>query len=99
MAQDWGNPITAIQWDQKGTNRNPIRREQLDILVTILEKSFKQNEWILDLGYGSGQIEKLIFERLPEAKIVGVDNSDAMMELAQQLLSKYENQLFRLNGT
>lgn len=94
MVQDWGNSITAIQWDKSGKNRNPIRGEQLDILVSILENSFEQNEWILDLGYGSGQIEKLIFERIPQAKILGVDNSAPMMELAQQRLSQYENQFF-----
>lgn len=92
MVQDWSNPIIAKKWDQNGINRNPLREEQLDILLAILANSFQTNEWILDLGYGSGQIEKLIFDRIPQAKIVGVDNSDAMMDLAKQRLSQYENQ-------
>lgn len=92
MVQDWSNPMTAMKWDQSGKNTNPLREEQLDILVTLLANSYQPNKWILDLGYGSGQIEKTIFERIPLAKIVGIDNSDAMMELARQRLSQYKNE-------
>ena len=76
----------------KVINANPLRPEQLHILLTILTNTFQSNQWILDLGYGSGQIEKLIFERIPQAKIVGVDNSDAMMQLAHKRLGTYEHQ-------
>ncbi|MFB5189920.1 class I SAM-dependent methyltransferase [Alicyclobacillus fastidiosus] len=88
MTQNWNHPDTARLWDAKGNRRNPIRFEQLDILVSILESAYAKDAWILDLGYGSGQVEKLIFERLPEASVVGVDNSEAMMELAKQRLSE-----------
>ncbi|GMA60081.1 class I SAM-dependent methyltransferase [Alicyclobacillus fastidiosus] len=89
MTQNWNNPDTARLWDTNGNRRNPIRFEQLDILVSILESAYAKGAWILDLGYGSGQVEKRIFERIPDAAIVGVDNSEAMMELAKQRLSEY----------
>jgi tRNA (cmo5U34)-methyltransferase len=98
MVQDWSDPSTAEQWDQSAINANPLRPEQLDILLTILTNTFQSNQWILDLGYGSGQIEKLIFERIPQAKIVGVDNSDAMMQLAHKRLGTYEHQFVSIKG-
>jgi ubiquinone/menaquinone biosynthesis C-methylase UbiE len=91
MAQDWGNRDVARNWDAKGSEHNPSRGEQLDILVTLLEKMMRPNTWMLDLGYGSGQVEKLIFERIPQARIVGVDGSREMMNIAAERLTAYSD--------
>ena len=91
MTQDWSNPETVKMWDIHGNDRNPVRFEQLDILVSILADRYIPGHWILDLGYGSGQVEKVIFERIPDASVVGVDNSEAMMKLADERLKGYPN--------
>jgi tRNA (cmo5U34)-methyltransferase len=87
MVQNWSHLETAKQWDRSGHTRNPVRPEQLDLLVTLLAGLYREDCSILDLGYGSGQVEQLIFERIPHAQVVGVDNSDAMMQLAAERLN------------
>ncbi|GEO27198.1 class I SAM-dependent methyltransferase [Alicyclobacillus acidoterrestris] len=91
MTQNWGNPDTAKQWDEQGGTWNPLRSEQLDILVSILADGYQPGNWILDLGYGSGKVEKLIFDKVAQASVVGVDNSQAMMQLAAKRLADYPN--------
>lgn len=89
MAHDWENPAEVMRWDVDGNLTNPIRPEQLDILVSILVSTMQPGKWILDLGYGSGQVEQLIFNRVANASVVGVDNSAEMMKLARERLADH----------
>lgn len=89
MVHDWKDAQTAKRWDRQATDRNPTRAEQLDILVSVLADFWRPGHWLLDLGYGSGQVEQLIFDRIPEAKVVGLDSSEPMMELARARLAGY----------
>lgn len=92
VAQDWSDPKTAISWDTTGNTRNPIRVEQLDMLATIIKSRYSKDDWILDLGYGSGQVEQFLFEQIPGAQILGIDNSAAMMRLASERLTPFASQ-------
>lgn len=87
MSHDWHDIDTARRWDLHAQDNNPCRPEQLDILVSALASFWRPGQWVLDLGSGSGQVEQLIFDRLPEARVVGVDGSAAMMALARERLS------------
>lgn len=49
---------------------------------------------VIDLGCGSGELTARIAERLPGARVLGVDNSPAMLERARPLAS--ENLSFEL---
>ena len=40
---------------------------------------------------GSGQVEELIFKRIPDAQILGVDSSQAMLDIAADRLSGYSD--------
>ncbi len=105
-SHDWNNPEEIREWDEYGDNFNPTRTEQLDLLVSILAASCLSQttphvsvaspappaNWILDLGYGSGKVEQLIFERISGVNILGVDSSKAMMELAEKRLQPYIGQ-------
>lgn len=86
MRHDWRDQATAQRWDRSVHENNPSRREQLDILVSVLAGLWEPDGWLVDLGCGSGQVEALIFERLPEARVVGIDSSEAMLEIARQRL-------------
>ena len=44
------------------------------------------DETVLDAGCGSGRVTRLLLERLPHGRVVGVDASPAMVELAQATL-------------
>jgi tRNA (cmo5U34)-methyltransferase len=96
LSHNWNDQATAMRWDREGSQRNPIRSEQLDILLSIIESEYQPENWILDLGYGSGQVEELLFDGIPQAAVVGVDSSEAMMQLAAQRLSGYSNRFLSL---
>ncbi|MFC7441700.1 class I SAM-dependent methyltransferase [Laceyella putida] len=89
---NWNDPSEAKQWDQNHAGlHNPLRAEQLDILLSVIEASFQPNQWLLDLGMGSGLVEEQLFKRIPEARVVGVDSSTEMLKLAHERLRPYAN--------
>ncbi len=93
MTQDFRDRDTAQQWDAHTTSHNPDRVAQLDLLLTILADTYQPGDVILDLGFGSGQVEALIFERIPGAQVIGVDASPAMMALAAERLKPCAGQM------
>jgi SAM-dependent methyltransferase len=86
---DWENPEFAQRWDAVVSAANPSRAEQLDILAAIVERVYVPGTSILDLGIGSGLVELALFARVPDARIVGVEQSEAMIALAEQRLAPY----------
>jgi len=90
MRDRWGEAGFAQGWDQTNAARdNPDRGEQLDLLAALLADAWKEGDWLLDLGSGSGQVEELIFRRVPSARAVGVDSSPHMMRLASERLAPF----------
>jgi ubiquinone/menaquinone biosynthesis C-methylase UbiE len=86
---DWENPDFVRHWDAVVSAANPSRVEQLDTLAAIVARAYVPGTCILDLGIGSGLVEPLLFARVPDARIVGVDQSEAMIALAGQRLAPY----------
>ena len=99
MQDRWGEAGFARGWDQKNAARdNPDRGEQLGILSALLADAYKEGDWILDLGSGSGQVEEMIFERIPSARAVGVDSSPPMMALARERLGRFPGRFEGVEG-
>jgi SAM-dependent methyltransferase len=86
---DWENPDFAQHWDAVVSGANPSRAEHLNILVAIVERVYVPGTSILDLGIGSGLVELALLARLPEAQIVGVEQSEAMIALAERRLTPF----------
>lgn len=87
MPHNWEDPSEVRNWDEHPSRYNPTRPEQLDILVSVVADLWRPGDWLLDLGCGSGQVEELLFTRLPAAGIVGIDSSSEMMRLAKARLA------------
>ena len=95
----WADKDFADRWDGKRHFReNPDRKEQLDLLVSLLADSCREDSLILDLGSGSGRVEELIFERIPGARVAGVDSSPSMMEIARKRLAPWEGRFIPVAG-
>ncbi len=92
MYQDWTDADTARDWSADPTTHNPLRVEQLNIMISILQDLYQPGTAILDIGMGSGIVEELIFNRISGAQIVGIDSSEAMVELARERLHNYRDQ-------
>jgi trans-aconitate 2-methyltransferase len=73
---DW-NPSLYLQFASERT------RPAAELLARIAKPSAK---YVADLGCGPGNSTELLRAAWPEAAIVGVDNSPAMLEKAQQAL-------------
>lgn len=95
MKDDWHNPEFALHWDKTTLEGNPIRGEQLDLLIFLLMQKLCPGATILDLGIGSGQIEEKLLARRPDVTVIGVDSSKAMLNLAKQRLDTARCRLIR----
>ena len=84
MKDNWSDQRFASDWDNNAAVNNPMRNLLLSLLLTLVEDNYAIGDKILDLGFGSGQIEKMIFKKLPDAEITGVDSSETMIKLAKK---------------
>lgn len=87
--EDWTDMEHARRWSADPVGHNPTRPEQLDIMLSVLEEEYRPGTYVLDVGMGSGIVEEMVFERVPGVKIVGVDASEPMVELAHERLAPY----------
>src|SRR5689334_1711977 len=90
--QPFKDPAVAQSWDSENVTRNPSRPEQLDMLLAIIADYYQPSKTILDFGLGTGLVEEMLFQRIPQSKVVGVDGSPAMLEIAHKRLQPYTNQ-------
>lgn len=66
-----------------------IRRGVVDALAP------RSREIILDVGCGTGSLALMIAERQPDATVVGIDISPAMLEVARQKFARSSRVTFR----
>jgi len=93
MRDDWQDPGFARNWDANAEVGNPTRALQLDLVASLVAAEYRAGTSILDLGAGSGQVEALLLTARPDARIVAVDASPAMLALAKDRLVEAGSQL------
>src|SRR3989344_58692 len=99
MPDEWSNKDFAEDWDSSGAAKHPVRKEYLDMLASIISGGYVSDKSILDLGYGSGQIEEMLYVNMPNIDIVGVDSSDVMIELSKKRLGDNFKKLTVINNS
>jgi tRNA (cmo5U34)-methyltransferase len=62
------------------------------ILQTITDNIDDAKNKILDIGIGTGNLEELLFKKLPQAKIVGIDTSAEFLKIAKNKNINYQLQ-------
>ncbi len=64
---------------------------------TIAKLGLKGHEHLIDLGCGDGKVSAYLAERLPRGAVLGLDNSEEMIDLAGRTFppSRYPNLSFR----
>jgi tRNA (cmo5U34)-methyltransferase len=85
----WQQRDAAREWDAGAGEGLATRAEQLEIMLALLRDSRVGGGVVLDLGVGSGLVAEAVLGALPEASLVGVDLSDAMLELARARLARF----------
>lgn len=93
MRDDWLNPAFARNWDAAAEVGNPARALQLDLVTALVAAEYRPESTILDLGAGSGQVETLLLAARPDARVVAVDASPAMLALAKNRLANAKDKV------
>jgi trans-aconitate 2-methyltransferase len=75
-----------VDWDAATYDR--VSDIQLEWGTKVLERlELSGDETVLDAGCGTGRVTRLIADRLPEGRVIGVDAAPSMIELAREQLS------------
>jgi trans-aconitate 2-methyltransferase len=75
------------EWDGASYDRISGTMEALGL--EVLERlDLKGDELVLDAGCGSGRITQALLERLPNGRVIAVDQSASMVEAARQRLGQ-----------
>lgn len=76
----------AAEWDAEAYHR--LAKPQEEWARQVLERlPLEGGETVLDAGCGSGGVTRLLLERLPAGRVIGVDGSRAMIEAARENLA------------
>jgi trans-aconitate 2-methyltransferase len=76
------------EWDAEAYHR--LAKPQEEWARQVLERlPLQGNEVVLDAGCGSGGVTRMLLERLPRGRVIGVDGSQAMIEEARSNLEQW----------
>jgi SAM-dependent methyltransferase len=92
---DFRDPAVAEHWHATQLT-HPARGEQLDLLMTIVERVLPLR--VLDAGIGSGLVAERLLERLPATALTGVDHSTAMLDRARVRLDRFGERVALVDG-
>jgi trans-aconitate 2-methyltransferase len=76
------------EWDAEAYDR--LAKPQEEWARQVLERlSLQGDEVVLDAGCGSGGVTRMLLERLPRGRVIGVDGSQAMVDQARSNLEQW----------
>lgn len=78
----------TTDWDAKTYDRLAAPQEEWarDVLARL---PLQGHETVLDAGCGSGRVMRLLVERIPNGRVIGVDGSESMIAEAGRALSGF----------
>jgi len=86
----WNDPDFAREWAQRNTEENAERKPALDLLLTVIRDYLAAAQVprrVLDVGCGHGVVAARVLAEIPETTLVGVDGSEALLEMARERLA------------
>jgi trans-aconitate 2-methyltransferase len=78
----------TTDWDAKSYDRLANPQEKWGRVV-LERMDLRGDETVLDAGCGSGRVTRLLLERLPRGRVIGVDGSPSMVATASEALATY----------
>jgi trans-aconitate 2-methyltransferase len=81
-------PRGTTDWDASTYDRLAAPQEAWakEVLARL---TLRGDETVLDAGCGSGRATRLLLERLPRGRVIGVDGSESMVAAAGRALASY----------
>jgi ubiquinone/menaquinone biosynthesis C-methylase UbiE len=82
------------RWAEAGKGEG-MEEEHLPITVPVIDQmNLAPDENVLDVGSGAGWLVRLLAERVPEGRVIGMDISDEMVRRARRKYVALENAMF-----
>jgi SAM-dependent methyltransferase len=82
------------RWAEAGRGEG-MEEDHLPIVLPVLDQmKLAPDENVLDVGCGAGWLVRLIAERVPEGRVIGMDISDEMVRRARRKHVDVENSMF-----
>ena len=81
-------------WAESGWGEE-MEKDHLPITLPVLDlMRLSPDDNVLEVGCGAGWLARLLSERLPQGRVVGVDISDEMVRRARRKYVAFENAMF-----
>jgi trans-aconitate 2-methyltransferase len=99
MADDLKDPTNtgAREWDAETYQRVSVPHEEWAEAI-LARLPLRGEETVLDAGCGTGRATRMLIERLPRGRVIGVDGSQAMVEKVREIL-RSQDQAFAADLT
>src|SRR5277367_2297193 len=82
------------RWAEAGRGEG-MEEDHLPIVLPVLDQmNLARDENVLDAGCGTGWLVRLLAERVPEGRVIGMDISDEMVRRARRNYVALENAMF-----
>ena len=82
------------RWAEAGRGEG-MEEDHLPIVLSALDQmNLGRDENILDVGSGAGWLARLLAERVPDGRVIGMDISDEMVRRARRNYVDVENAMF-----
>jgi ubiquinone/menaquinone biosynthesis C-methylase UbiE len=86
------------RWAEAGRGEG-MEEEHLPIVLPVLDQmKLAPDDNVLDVGSGAGWLVRMIAERVPEGRVIGMDISDEMVRRARRNYVAVENAMFVFGG-
>ncbi len=86
------------RWAEAGRGEE-MEESHLPITLPVLDlMEIEPDDNVLDVGCGAGWLSRLLAERLPEGRVVGMDISDEMVRRARKNYVALDNTMFVIGG-
>jgi trans-aconitate 2-methyltransferase len=82
------DPSHPVDWDAETYHRVANNQEEWGREV-LGRLTLSGDETVLDAGCGSGRVTRLLLERLPQGRVIGVDAAPSMIEQARTNLAEF----------
>ena len=92
-AEVWKSPELARIYLNDVRGAIPMAKEQIHVMMKLIEMKGKGVKRFLDLGCGDGILTSYILEKFPGAKGVLLDFADPMIKIARDKLGKHSRHL------
>jgi SAM-dependent methyltransferase len=86
------------RWAEAGHGEG-MEEDHLPIVLPVLDRmNLAPYDNVLDVGCGAGWLVRMLAERVPEGRVIGMDISDEMVRRARRNYVAVENAMFVIGG-